>query len=127
MESLENQCYSNMQTMIKTVEGLGIEYDENVVCDVCRSVGGFLQSFYMVKRCVGNPDGPLCQRKLIRTGRQVSCHVIKSLFYLFSDLAMHSFMKWSLYDPGLSRHVYLRITKQGPFLLCDPVKHLLSV
>lgn len=23
---------------IKTVEGLGIEYDENVVCDVCRSV-----------------------------------------------------------------------------------------
>ena len=27
-----------MQTMIKTVQGLGIEYDENVVCDVCRSV-----------------------------------------------------------------------------------------
>ena len=24
--------------MIKTVEGLGIEYDENVVCDVCRCV-----------------------------------------------------------------------------------------
>ncbi len=27
-----------MKTMIKTVEGLGIEYDENVVCDVCRCV-----------------------------------------------------------------------------------------
>ena len=38
MEELESQCYTNMQQMIKTVEGLGIEYDENVVCDVCRSV-----------------------------------------------------------------------------------------
>lgn len=38
IEELETQCYTNMQNMIKTVEGLGIEYDENVVCDVCRSV-----------------------------------------------------------------------------------------
>ena len=38
IEELETQCYHNMQNMIKTVEGLGIEYDENVVCDVCRSV-----------------------------------------------------------------------------------------
>lgn len=38
MNELETQCYNNMQKMIKTVEGLGIEYDENVVCDVCRSV-----------------------------------------------------------------------------------------
>ncbi|KAK2148927.1 hypothetical protein LSH36_474g00032 [Paralvinella palmiformis] len=40
MNELETQCYNNMQKMIKTVEGLGIEYDENVVCDVCRSPDG---------------------------------------------------------------------------------------
>ena len=27
-----------MQKTIKTEEGLGIEYDEDVICDVCRSV-----------------------------------------------------------------------------------------
>ena len=32
------QCHTNMQTIIKNVEGLGIEYDENIMCDVCRSV-----------------------------------------------------------------------------------------
>ena len=46
MENLENQCYTNSQTLIKTVEGLGIEYDEDVVCDVCRSVSFLLFSFY---------------------------------------------------------------------------------
>ena len=43
MEALETRCYNNMQTMIKTVEGLGIEYDEDVVCDVCRSVSHLMQ------------------------------------------------------------------------------------
>ena len=38
MESLETHCYNNLQTKMKTVEGLGIEYDENVSCDVCKSV-----------------------------------------------------------------------------------------
>ena len=38
MEALETQCYANLQTQMKTVEGLGIEYDENVSCDVCKSV-----------------------------------------------------------------------------------------
>ena len=38
LEEIETHCHNNMQTMIKTVDGLGIEYDENVVCDVCRSV-----------------------------------------------------------------------------------------
>lgn len=32
------QCHENMQLAIKTKKGLGIEYDENIVCDVCRSV-----------------------------------------------------------------------------------------
>uniref|UniRef100_F6XEQ3 Jade n=1 Tax=Ciona intestinalis TaxID=7719 RepID=F6XEQ3_CIOIN len=38
MEELETQtqCHDNMQLAIKTKEGLGIEYDEDVVCDVCR-------------------------------------------------------------------------------------------
>lgn len=38
MEQLETQCYDGMQEAMKTVEGLGIEYDEDIVCDVCRSV-----------------------------------------------------------------------------------------
>ncbi|XP_045906183.1 protein Jade-3 [Micropterus dolomieu] len=37
MEALERQCHINMNHAIETVEGLGIEYDEDVICDVCRS------------------------------------------------------------------------------------------
>lgn len=37
MEGLERQCHDNMNHAIETVEGLGIEYDEDVICDVCRS------------------------------------------------------------------------------------------
>ncbi|CAL8255606.1 unnamed protein product [Merluccius merluccius] len=37
MEALERQCHGNMRHAIETVEGLGIEYDEDVICDVCRS------------------------------------------------------------------------------------------
>uniref|UniRef100_A0A1A8PGE2 PHD finger protein 16 n=1 Tax=Nothobranchius rachovii TaxID=451742 RepID=A0A1A8PGE2_9TELE len=37
MESLERHCHDNMKHAIETVEGLGIEYDEDVICDVCRS------------------------------------------------------------------------------------------
>lgn len=38
MEELERQSWANMQTLLKTEEFLGIEYDENVICDVCRGV-----------------------------------------------------------------------------------------
>lgn len=37
MEALEKHCHDNMKHAIETVEGLGIEYDEDVICDVCRS------------------------------------------------------------------------------------------
>ncbi|XP_064609900.1 protein Jade-1-like [Liolophura sinensis] len=37
MEELEKQCHEKMEKTIKTEEGLGIEYDEDVICDVCRS------------------------------------------------------------------------------------------
>lgn len=37
---LESRCEENMQQAIETEEGLGIEYDEDVVCDVCRSPEG---------------------------------------------------------------------------------------
>ncbi|XP_045426382.1 protein Jade-3 [Pipistrellus kuhlii] len=37
IEVLERQCHENMKHAIATEEGLGIEYDENVICDVCRS------------------------------------------------------------------------------------------
>ncbi|XP_032879174.1 protein Jade-3 isoform X1 [Amblyraja radiata] len=37
IEALERHCYENMNHAIETEEGLGIEYDEDVICDVCRS------------------------------------------------------------------------------------------
>ncbi|KAF7670376.1 hypothetical protein LDENG_00228500 [Lucifuga dentata] len=37
---LESVCEEKMQQAIETEEGLGIEYDEDVVCDVCRSPEG---------------------------------------------------------------------------------------
>ncbi|XP_029439978.1 E3 ubiquitin-protein ligase Jade-2 isoform X2 [Rhinatrema bivittatum] len=40
LEELEVLCYQNMNVAIETEEGLGIEYDEDVVCDVCRSPEG---------------------------------------------------------------------------------------
>ncbi|RUS88301.1 hypothetical protein EGW08_003939 [Elysia chlorotica] len=36
IEELENQCYTKTNALKKTEEGLGIEYDEDVACDVCR-------------------------------------------------------------------------------------------
>ncbi|KAK6975597.1 Protein Jade-1 [Biomphalaria glabrata] len=35
IEELENQCYIKTNALKKTEEGLGIEYDEDVACDVC--------------------------------------------------------------------------------------------
>ncbi|KFP89226.1 Protein Jade-1, partial [Apaloderma vittatum] len=40
MEEFEQRCYDSMSHAIETEEGLGIEYDEDVVCDVCRSPDG---------------------------------------------------------------------------------------
>ncbi|CAN8006366.1 unnamed protein product [Ixodes hexagonus] len=37
MEDFETQCFEKLQREIRTEQGLGIEYDEDVVCDVCRS------------------------------------------------------------------------------------------
>ncbi|GBN28988.1 PHD finger protein rhinoceros [Araneus ventricosus] len=37
MEAFEVQCFENFQEAIKSEEGLGIEYDEDAICDVCRS------------------------------------------------------------------------------------------
>lgn len=37
IEALESHCHDNINHAIETVEGLGIEYDEDVICDVCRS------------------------------------------------------------------------------------------
>ncbi|XP_062413152.1 protein Jade-1 isoform X3 [Pungitius pungitius] len=40
MEEFERRCHDNMTHAMETEEGLGIEYDEDVVCDVCRSPDG---------------------------------------------------------------------------------------
>ncbi|XP_054058607.1 protein Jade-1 isoform X4 [Rissa tridactyla] len=40
IEEFEQRCSDNMNHAIETEEGLGIEYDEDVVCDVCQSPDG---------------------------------------------------------------------------------------
>ncbi|KAM4052881.1 protein Jade-1 isoform 1-T4 [Anomaloglossus baeobatrachus] len=40
MEEFEQRCYDSMNHAIESEEGLGIEYDEDVVCDVCQSPDG---------------------------------------------------------------------------------------
>ncbi|XP_040197426.1 E3 ubiquitin-protein ligase Jade-2-like isoform X2 [Rana temporaria] len=40
LEELELLCHENMNLAIEKEEGLGIEYDEDVVCDICRSPEG---------------------------------------------------------------------------------------
>ncbi|XP_076996163.1 protein Jade-1 isoform X3 [Tamandua tetradactyla] len=40
LEEFEQRCYDHMNHAIETEEGLGIEYDEDVVCDVCQSPDG---------------------------------------------------------------------------------------
>ncbi|XP_061599508.1 protein Jade-1 isoform X2 [Cololabis saira] len=40
MEEFERCCHDNMSHAVETEEGLGIEYDEDVVCDVCQSPDG---------------------------------------------------------------------------------------
>lgn len=38
MEALETTCYENMLNIKKNTIGLGVEFDENSVCNVCQSV-----------------------------------------------------------------------------------------
>nr|XP_057933738.1 protein Jade-1 isoform X2 [Doryrhamphus excisus] len=40
VEELERRCHESMTHAVETEEGLGIEYDEDVVCDVCQSPDG---------------------------------------------------------------------------------------
>lgn len=46
IEELELRCWERIQTIVKNEEGLGIEYDENVICDVCRSVSDLFIFLY---------------------------------------------------------------------------------
>lgn len=53
MEELEMRCWEKVQKIIKEEEGLGIEYDENVICDVCRSVSiTYLYILYIYKQLI---------------------------------------------------------------------------
>ena len=45
IEALESQCHENMEIKKKTEEGLGIEYDEDIVCEICQSVSATPQPF----------------------------------------------------------------------------------
>jgi len=49
MEELEMRCWEKVQAIVKEEEGLGIEYDENVICDVCRSVSLLFQHIFSLR------------------------------------------------------------------------------
>lgn len=38
IEELEIRCWEKVHAIVKKEEGLALEYDESVICDVCRSV-----------------------------------------------------------------------------------------
>ena len=48
VEEFEQQCWRQIQTILKEEECLGIEYDENVICDVCRSVSAKEACFFLI-------------------------------------------------------------------------------
>lgn len=81
IEVLERHCHENMNHAIETEEGLGIEYDEDVICDVCRSPdseeGNDMVFCDKCNVCVhqvsGNGDCPLIQ------GRHISVKVKRQL------------------------------------------------
>lgn len=54
IEELEVRCWERIQTIVKNEEGLGIEYDENVICDVCRSVSVCLIIYHELESVVLN-------------------------------------------------------------------------
>jgi len=39
IEELEMRCWEKVHAIVKKEEGLALEFDESVICDVCRSVG----------------------------------------------------------------------------------------
>ena len=53
IECLEAKCHENMETKKKTEEGLGIEYDEDIVCEICQSVSVSLLIMYSFRRELG--------------------------------------------------------------------------
>ena len=65
LEEFEQRCYDNMNHAIETEEGLGIEYDKDVVCDVCQSPDGedgnemvFCDKCNICVHQVGGQQGP---------------------------------------------------------------------
>lgn len=38
IEELEMRCWEKVHAIVKEEEGLALEFDESVICDVCRSV-----------------------------------------------------------------------------------------
>lgn len=78
LEELETLCHQNMARAIETQEGLGIEYDEDVVCDVCRSPEGedgnemvFCDKCNVCVHQVGGPHSRCC---VVLSGPRLTTH-----------------------------------------------------
>ncbi len=47
IEELEMRCWEKVHAIVKKEEGLALEYDESVICDVCRSVRTHYELFVL--------------------------------------------------------------------------------
>lgn len=73
IEDLEVRCWERIQNIVKNEEGLGIEFDENVICDVCRSVKlvwiYYFAVFYSFLRCKFSYISRVCFVARFRRGK----------------------------------------------------------
>ena len=45
IEHLEETCWENINKLLKAEESFSIEFDEDVICDVCRNVSNVLNIY----------------------------------------------------------------------------------
>ncbi|XP_045323650.1 protein Jade-1 isoform X5 [Panthera pardus] len=102
LEEFEQRCYDNMNHAIETEEGLGIEYDEDVVCDVCQSPDGEDgNEMVFCDKC--NICVHQCSVKNCRTAFHVTCAFDRGL-EMKTILAENDEVKFKSYCPKHSSH-----------------------
>ncbi|XP_045432878.1 protein Jade-1 isoform X6 [Pipistrellus kuhlii] len=102
LEEFEQRCSDNMNHAIETEEGLGIEYDEDVVCDVCQSPDGEDgNEMVFCDKC--NICVHQCSVKNCRTAFHVTCAFDRGL-EMKTILAENDEVKFKSYCPKHSSH-----------------------
>jgi hypothetical protein len=89
LAAMESQCHERMQDAMKTKEGFGIEYDENVACDVCRTVRVLHCIFLASKGSIGTDVLFICSHFILFV--TIFCRLrVKRTMRWFSAMAVTS-------------------------------------